>query len=57
MKPFQIFRTGTHRTMAGQTLAFSVAELRASAEAYDPALHEAPIVVGHPSTHQLARMR
>lgn len=34
--------------MNGATLAFSEADLLASARAYDPALHEAPLVVGHP---------
>lgn len=43
-----IFKAGTHRSMSGEELAFSEADLKASAEAYDPALHEAPIVVGHP---------
>lgn len=36
--------------MSGQTLQFSDADLQASANAYDPKLHEAPLVVGHPST-------
>lgn len=35
--------------MHGQTVQFSRADLAASAAGYDPALHEAPIVVGHPS--------
>lgn len=34
--------------MSGATLNFSESDLLASAAAYDPALHEAPIVVGHP---------
>jgi len=34
--------------MNGATLSFSETDLLASAAAYDPALHEAPIVVGHP---------
>lgn len=34
--------------MSGATLAFSESDLAASAAAYDPALFEAPIVVGHP---------
>lgn len=36
--------------MNGIELTFGEADLAASAEAYDPALHEAPLVVGHPST-------
>lgn len=34
--------------MSGQALEFSEADLVATAAAYDPARHEAPIVVGHP---------
>lgn len=49
MKPIHIFRPGTHVAMSGQALSFSDADLAASAAAYDPAIHEAPIVVGHPS--------
>lgn len=48
MKPIHIFRPGIHVDSAGRELAFSEADLAASAAAYDPALHEAPIVVGHP---------
>lgn len=48
MKPIEIFRTGRHTAMSGTTLAFGEADLAAAVAAYDPALHEAPIVVGHP---------
>jgi len=48
MKPLQIFKAGNHVTANGQQLTFSEAELVASANAYDPKLHEAPIVIGHP---------
>lgn len=48
MKSFQIFRPGTHTAASGTTLSFSEEQLKAAVEAYDPALHEAPIVVGHP---------
>lgn len=47
--PIHIFRPGTHTDVSGKTLSFGEAELEASAKAYDPALHEAPLVVGHPS--------
>lgn len=47
--PIHIFRPGRHTAMSGATLTFSEADLQASADAYDPALHEAPIVVGHPT--------
>lgn len=49
MQRIEIFRPGKHTAMSGETIGFTEAELRASAQAYDPALHEAPIVVGHPS--------
>lgn len=47
-KKLQIFKTGQHTAMSGATLSFSETDLQASAAAYNPALHEAPIVVGHP---------
>ncbi len=34
--------------MNGQTLAFSESDLQAAVAAYNPELHEAPLVVGHP---------
>lgn len=48
MRPFQIFRPGRHTASNGKTIEFSEADLRAAVAAYDPAVHEAPIVVGHP---------
>lgn len=47
-KPLQIFKPGRHVDMAGQTIAFSEADLLATCAKYDPKLHEAPLVVGHP---------
>lgn len=47
-QPIQIFRSGTHTAMSGAVLSFSENDLSASANAYDPALHEAPLVIGHP---------
>lgn len=43
-----LFRSGTHTAMGGQKIEFTEADLAASAAAYDPAVHEAPIVIGHP---------
>lgn len=43
-----IFRAGTHTTMDGEKITFTVDDLAASAAAYDPTLHETPLVVGHP---------
>jgi hypothetical protein len=48
MKRFEIFRPGRHTAASGVTLNFSEADLQAAVAAYDPAVHEAPIVVGHP---------
>lgn len=48
-QPIQIFRAGRHTAMSGADLAFSEADLAATAAAYDPARAEAPIVVGHPA--------
>jgi len=45
----QIFRTGRHKPMEGAAISFSEGDLRASAAAYDPALYEAPLVIGHPA--------
>lgn len=50
IKPFDIFRAGTHTAMSGVTLAFSESDLDATVAAYSQRLHCAPIVVGHPRT-------
>lgn len=47
-KPLQIFRPGSHLASGGQRLDFSESDVLATINAYDPAKHEAPIVVGHP---------
>ena len=47
-KPLHIFKPGRQTAMNGLTLEFSESDLAASAAAYDPAKHEAPIVIGHP---------
>lgn len=44
----EIFRAGRHVAMSGESITFSEADIAASVAAYDPALHEAPLVVGHP---------
>jgi len=48
VQPFKIFGSGSHVDISGARLDFAEADLRATAEAYDPALNGAPIVVGHP---------
>lgn len=49
LEPLHIFRPGRHTALSGATLEFTAADLAASAAAYDPARHEAPLVVGHPA--------
>lgn len=43
-----IFRPGRHTAMQGTTIDFGESDLIATANAYDPARHEAPLVIGHP---------
>ena len=49
VKSINIFKAGTHTSAGGTTLDFSDDVLQASASAYDPAIHEAPMVIGHPA--------
>lgn len=46
--PIHIFRAGTYTASSGQPVTLTAADLSASALAYDPAHHEAPLTVGHP---------
>lgn len=50
MQSIHFFRAGTHTASDGRTLSFSQSDLAKIAAAYNPATHEAPIVVGHPKT-------
>lgn len=43
-----LFKPGNHEPMSGDAISFSENDLAASAAAYDPEKHEAPLVVGHP---------
>lgn len=45
---YEIFRAGTRTDANGNTVTITEADLAAAAQAYDPQVHEAPIVVGHP---------
>lgn len=47
-KTLQIFKPGRHTAMSGVQFAFTEHDLAATARAYDPTLHQAPLVVGHP---------
>jgi hypothetical protein len=49
MNSLHIFRAGTHIDGAsGKPVTLTAADIVASAAAYDPIKHEAPIVIGHP---------
>lgn len=48
MKRVPIFKPGRHTAANGATLDFSEEQLAASIAAYDPKVHEAPLVIGHP---------
>jgi len=54
VKRFNFFKSGTHTSAGGTTLEFSEEHLKASAEAYDPSVHEAPLVIGHPQSNNPA---
>lgn len=48
MKHLQIFKPGKHTATSGAVIEFTEQMLRDAVQAYDPKLHEAPLVVGHP---------
>ncbi|KAF0205502.1 MAG: hypothetical protein FD173_945 [Gallionellaceae bacterium] len=54
-KPIHCFKAGSHVTAAGETIEFSQADVDATAAAYNPKLHEAPLVVGHPKSDDPAK--
>lgn len=54
MKRINIFKPGKHTDSHGHTLDFSEDKLSGAASAYDPQLHEAPIVIGHPKDNHPA---
>lgn len=47
----EIFRTGRHVAESGYERDYTAADLEDMAISYDPALHEAPVVIGHPVTN------
>lgn len=47
----EIFRTGEHTDSAGNTKVWSEADLDNICSTYNPALHEAPVVIGHPENN------
>ena len=48
MQKIHLFKPGRHSPSKGDALTFSGDDLSEIAASYDPELHEAPIVVGHP---------
>lgn len=54
MKRIHLLRAGSHTDNAGRKHDFSAAVLGDVAASYDPALHEAPLVVGHPAANRPA---
>lgn len=54
MKKIHIFKTGKHTDSHGTTVNFTEADLHGAIAAYDPSLHQAPIVVGHPKNEDRA---
>lgn len=49
LPPIHFFRPGRHSAMSGAEIEFTAEDLAAAAAAYDPAVYQAPIVVGHPA--------
>ena len=47
-KLIKMFKPGKHVAADGKVYEFTEADLRATAAAYDPVLHAAPLVIGHP---------
>ena len=50
----EVFRAGTHTAMNGTTRTWTLEDLDHAVAAYDPAQHEAPLVVGHPKDNDPA---
>lgn len=48
-KTINIFRAGQHTAMNGQSIKFTEYDIRRVAAAYNPRLHVAPLVLGHPA--------
>ena len=47
----EIFAAGTHTAASGVAITMTPADLAGIAAAYDPGRHEAPLVIGHPTTN------
>jgi len=53
-KWIEIFRTGTHTDSSGKTKTWTEKDLDQVVQKYNPAGHEAPIVIGHPKENDPA---
>ena len=51
MKGIHVFKSGKHTDSSGQNAEFTESTLKATAAAYNPKTHEAPIVIGHPKSN------
>lgn len=51
IRDVEVFRAGTHTDSAGRTRTYTHSDLARIAGSYDPSLHEAPAVIGHPATN------
>jgi hypothetical protein len=49
MLEIEVLRAGSFTAMGGDPVEITAADLDALAAGYEPALHEAPVVVGHPA--------
>lgn len=54
MKPFRIFRPGSHVASCGTRVEFTEEDLKRAVAAYDPGVYAAPLVIGHPKTEDRA---
>ncbi|MBF0382998.1 MAG: peptidase, partial [Magnetococcales bacterium] len=43
-----IFQAGRHRDMSGASVTINEVDLQKTVSTYQPSLHEAPLVIGHP---------
>lgn len=50
----EIFKPGKQKCMTGEVIDFTADMIRATVDAYDPAKHEAPLVIGHPKINEPA---
>lgn len=50
----EIFKAGSVRDSNGRAHSFTRGDIEAIAAAYDPAVHEAPLVIGHPADNKPA---